>query len=421
MADLSFSNLAAVLATAFAARLLLGLFPRVRLPGAVAEIVLGIIIGPQVLGLVEADQVVNTLAFVGLAFLLFLSGLELDIHGLRGPILRRAGIVTGWSLLVAFIAAGALGFAGLVDNSLLIAVTLIATSLGLVVPVLKESGHLATPTGQLVLATASLGDFTAIGLLSLAFSRESHTTSVRLILVGAFVASIAAAAAGASWAGRSARLSRTLAALQDTTAQIRVRGALVLVVGLALVAERTGLEAVLGAFAAGAIVSALDRDVMRTHPQFPVKMEAIGYGFLVPVFFVASGLRFNLTALVNDGEALALVPLFLLAMIAARGLPALAARRFVGNPQAVIATGLLQATSLPVIVTATMVGQESGAIGPGAAAAFVAAGLTSALAFPAIAIALLRRGALTGVTADVTAGLCGNEMVERMAVERRIG
>ncbi len=392
MGDLSFANLAAVLAAAFTARLFLGLFPRVRLPGTVAEIVLGIGMGPQVLGIVEADQVVSSLAFVGLAFILFLSGLELDLRGLRGPLLTRALGVTAWSATMAVLAAGALGAAGLVDNSALIAVTLLATSLGLVIPVLKESGHLSTPTGQLVLATAGLGDFAAIALLSLVFSRDSRSTGTRLVLVVGFLVAIAAVVIGATLAGRSTRVSRALVALQDTTAQIRVRGAMVVIVGLALVAQKTGLEAVLGAFAAGALVAAIDRDLMRTHPQFPLKMEAIGYGFLAPVFFVTSGIRFDLRALTGDTQALALVPLFLAAMVVARALPALAARRTLRSRASVAAAGLLQATSLPVIVTATMIGQESGAIAPGASAAFVAAGLVSALAFPAIAVALLQRG-----------------------------
>jgi Kef-type K+ transport system membrane component KefB len=164
---------------------------------------------------------------------------------------------------------------------------------------------------------------------------------------------------------------------------------MLLVVLLVVLAERFGLEAILGAFVAGAVVGLVDRDEAGTHPHFRLKLDAIGYGFLVPVFFVASGVSFDLDALLDRPATLALVPLFLAALVVARGVPALVYRRLV-SARGAVAAGLLQATSLPFIVTATQIGVGIGALDRPTAAAFVAAGLVSALVFPAAALGLLR-------------------------------
>jgi Kef-type K+ transport system membrane component KefB len=388
MPNASFTSLAVVLAVAFVSRLVLGLFPRVKVPGVVAEIVLGIVVGPDVLGWAHADEPVKLLATVGVAFLLFLAGLELDVDHLRGPLLRVAGRGFLVSVALALIAGFSLAAAGLVKNPLLVAVALTATSLGLVIPVLKEADAISTPVGQLVVAGASLGDFGAIIALSLLFSRDTSNSSARFVLLGVFVATVAVIAWSIARAGRSMRISQVLVQLQDTTAQIRVRAAMLLLIGLVVLAEHTGLETILAAFVAGAIVSIIDRDAMKTHPQFHLKLEAVGYGFLIPVFFVTSGIRFDLNALLDHPSVLARVPIFLAALVVVRGVPALFYRDSVSDRERVAAV-LLQATSLPFIVTATMIGVEIGAITSANAAALVAAGLVSALIFPAIATSLL--------------------------------
>jgi Kef-type K+ transport system membrane component KefB len=163
---------------------------------------------------------------------------------------------------------------------------------------------------------------------------------------------------------------------------------LLLVAFLAL-AQRLGLEVILAAFVAGALLKVVDRDAMRTHPNFHLKLEAIGYGFLIPVFFVSSGLRFDLRSLFGSSATLARVPLFLVALLAARGLPALLYRPVVGTRRSV-AAGLLQATSLPFIVAATQIGMELGVVTRANGAALVAAGLLSVLLFPVAALTVLR-------------------------------
>lgn len=390
MAEIDFVNLLIVGAAAFAAPLVLGLAPSLMLPAVVLEIVAGIAIGPSGLGWVEVDEPVRVLAILGLAFLLFSAGLEVDLQRLRGPALRLA-----LSSFLASLAIGAgagliLAAANLVDSPLLVAIVLSATSLGVVIPVLKDADEIDSDFGQLVAAACSIADFGAIILLTLFFSGDPETgLDAKLVLLGGFVGLVAALALALREVERSGRISRALVRLQDTTAQIRIRGAFVLLLGFAVLAEQLGLETILGAFAAGAVLSALDRDEAMTHPEFRAKIEAVGFGVFVPVFFVSSGLEFDLDALVSSADTLLKVPVFLAALLAVRGLPALLYRGRVDSG-AIAAAGLLQATSLPFIVTATMIGRDLGLVTASSSAAFIAAGLVSVVAFPVAALAILR-------------------------------
>ena len=187
MTEISFDNLLIVVVAGFAAPFALGLVPRLRLPAVVLEIVLGIVLGPAVLGWVEVDEPVEVLSLVGLAFLLFLAGLEIDLHALKGKLLRQASEGFAVSLALALASALVLYATGIVDSPLLIAVILASTSLGVVVPVLQDAGEARSPFGQLVIAAASIADFASVLLLTLLFSREATGTDTKLILIGMFV------------------------------------------------------------------------------------------------------------------------------------------------------------------------------------------------------------------------------------------
>jgi Kef-type K+ transport system membrane component KefB len=383
------TDLLVVMAVAFAAPFALGLVPRLRLPAVVLEIVAGIVLGPSVLGVVEVDATIEVLALIGLAFVLFLAGLELDVERLRGPVLRVAVLGFAASLGLAVLAALGFAAAGLVDTPLFVAVVLCATALGVLVPVLKDAGEIATTFGQLVVAAASIADVGAILLLTVLFTGEGGTGST-LLLLGLLVALAGSVLLVLRGAGRSPRIRADLQRLQDTSAQIRVRAVLLLFIGFAAVAVELGLEAILGAFVAGAVVSVVDRDGAMTHPDLRRKLDAIGFGFFIPVFFVASGVRFDLDALTASASSLAMVPLFVVALLAVRGLPALLYRPVLGTRRAA-AAGVLQATSLPFVVAATAIGTELGLIDAAGSAALVGAGLVSVLLFPLTGLALLRR------------------------------
>jgi Kef-type K+ transport system membrane component KefB len=389
----SFDDLLLVVAIAFAAPFVLGLFPSVRLPSPVLEIVAGIVVGPSVLNWAQNDETVAVMATIGLAFLLFLAGIEIEFGKLRGQVLRLTALGFAASFAIAVASGFALEGAGVVQTPLLVGIILCATSLGVIIPVLKDAGEISSTFGQLVVAAGSIADFGAIILLSAFFSGESGTGST-LILIGSLFGIAAAVYVFVRRAERSKAVMRDLMRLQDTTAQIRVRAAVVLLVGFAALAEQFGLEAILGAFAAGAVLTLVDQDKQMTHPLFRTKLESMGFGFFVPVFFVTTGLKFDLNALLDHPSNLVKVPIFLAALLVARGLPAFVYRHAIGANRAMVA-GVLQATSLPFIVAATTIGVDNGLMGSAESSALIAAGLLSVLLFPLIGLTLLRRGDAT--------------------------
>jgi Kef-type K+ transport system membrane component KefB len=391
MADISLTGVLIVAAIAFAVPLVLGLAPTLHLPSVVLEIVAGIVVGPAILGLVEVDLPLQVLALLGLAFLLFLAGLEIDLDRLRGAQLRSAATGFVVSLAVALIIGLGLYAAGIIQAPLLVAIILSSTSLGIVIPVLADAGHSSTRLGQLIIASSSIADFGAIILLSLFFSEDSSSVWSTLLLIGGFVVLVVAIGVALAEVEHSSRLGSALARLQDSSAQIRVRGAFLLLIGLVVVAQLFGLEVILGAFFAGAVLRLLDRDEMMTHMGFHTKLQAVGFGVFIPFFFITSGMQLDLRALLSGGAALALVPVFLLALLLARGLPATLYRPMVGE-RGSLAAALLQATSLPFIVAATGIGMELGILSPAIGAAMVVAGLLSVVLFPLGALTLLRGG-----------------------------
>jgi Kef-type K+ transport system membrane component KefB len=391
MPEISLTGLVIVAAIAFLVPLGLGLVPWLRIPSVVLEIAAGILIGPAVFGLVEVDLPLQVLALLGLAFLLLLAGLEIDLDRLRGARLRSAAAGFVISLAVALGIGLGLYAAGRIEAPLLVAIILSSTSLGIVIPVLTDTGQAETTLGQLIIAGSSIADFGAIILLSLFFSGDSSSVGSTILLIGGFVALVIATGVALAEIEHSSRLSSTLRRLQDTSAQIRIRGAFLLLVGLVVVAQLFGLEVILGAFFAGAVLKLLDRDEMMTHTGFHTKLQAVGFGVFIPFFFVASGMQLDVGALLSGGSALAMVPVFLVALLLARGLPAVLYRPMVGERDS-LAAGLLQATSLPFIVAATGIGMELGLLRPAVGAAMVVAGLLSVVLFPLGALTILRGG-----------------------------
>jgi Kef-type K+ transport system membrane component KefB len=375
------------------APLVLGLFPRIRLPVIVLAIVLGIVVGPQVLGWVSIDTPIQVMSLLGLAFLLLLAGLEVEYERFRGRVLRLTVLGYVISFGLALLIGLGLHASGLVRSPLLIGIALSSTSVGIIVPVLQDAGQVDTPFGQLVVAGASIAELTPIVLLSLFFSEETTGIGAKLVLLGLFALFVIAVGVALVGAERSHRISAALLRLQDTTAQIRIRGSFLLLTVFVVLAERLGLEAILGAFLAGAIVKLVDRDQPITHPEFRQKLEAVGDGVFVPVFFVATGVQFDLNALFANPTNLARVPIFLAALLLARGLPTFVYKSLATRRQR-FAAALLQATSLSFLVVAGQIGVQLHLLRPAVYAALVAAGLLSVLLSPVAALTLLE-------TADV--------------------
>ena len=387
--EISFTSVAVVAAVAVVAPLALGL-TGLRLPSIVLEILLGILVGPQLLGWASRDEPVEVLSIVGLAFLLLLAGLEVDYDRFRGRLLRLTALGYILSFGIALVLGLALKAGDLVRSPLLVAIVLSATGLGIILPILKDAGETSTPFGQVVIAGASIAEVVPIVLLSLFFSGKGGigAGAVLLAAFGVFVLAIGAAIFGAE---HSMRISATFTKLQDTTAEIRVRSAFLLLIIFVVLASRFGLEAILGAFLAGATLKLLDRDDMMTHTFFRRKLEAVGFGIFVPFFFVATGLRLDVDSLFSSGSALARVPIFLGALLLIRGLPALLYRPLAERREQLLAGGLLQATSLSFLIVAGQLGVELDLVSSVNYTALVAAGLLSVIVFPLVALSLLRR------------------------------
>ena len=389
MSEFADSDLVVVVLVALAAPILVDLLPRVRLPSVVVELVAGIVIGPSVLGWVDMDDPLTLLSSLGLAFLLFLAGLEIDLARLRDPLARLAAAGFLVSIALAALVGPVLHLSGAEGGPLFLAVVLLSTSLGVVVPVLKDEDQVRTDFGQLVMVAGSLAEFGSLVLLTLLFStgESASSTEVRVVLLVAFAVAVGLAGTAITRAWRSSWLSDSLARLDDTSAQLRVRAAIVILVVFVTLAAHLGIEAILGAFVAGALLRAADRDRGEAAQVFGMKLEAIGFGFLVPIFFVASGIRFDLDALLSRTSALVWVLIFLGGLLVVRGVPGALYRRRFGDRRAAVGA-VLQATSLSFPVVAAHIGLDIGQLDAETAAALVAAGLLSVVLFPAIALAL---------------------------------
>ncbi len=389
---MSFTGLWIVCLVALAAPLAATAAGRLRVPSVVLEVVAGILIGPAVLGWVHVDRTISVVSDIGLAMLLFMAGREIDYSRLRGPTVELAALGMAVSLVFALAIGFGLRLQHLVATPVFVAIVLSATGLGTLTPIFEDAPEVSGVFYRLVSTAATFGEFTPILLLTLLFSRQATGVGTRLLLLAAFAGLALALGLALFGVRESQRVRAVLTRLQDTTAQIRVRIAVVLFVAFAALAGVLGFEAVLGAFVAGAILKLVDRDAQMAHPHTSIKLQALGFGFLIPVFFVASGLSFDLHSLLTSASTLALVPLFLASQLVIRGVPAVL---FAGPLERdwgrVAAAGLFSATSISTPVFASMIGLELGIITGGIAAALVASGLLSTLLFPALALTLLSR------------------------------
>jgi Kef-type K+ transport system membrane component KefB len=385
-----YTELLYIALVAVGAPLVVELAPRLRVPAVVLEIVGGIIIGPQLLDVVHPDVHVRLMSSIGLAFLLFLAGLELDIDRLRGPLAGLAARAFLVSVLLGLVVGYLLNLVGADEDPLLLAIILVATSLGVLVPVLKDAGEIESEFGQLVFISGLIAEFGSILLLSLFFSKEASSPESSLVLLVGFGVVIASGSFMVGRAWRSRWLAREMRRLEDSSSQLRVRAAVVVLLAFVVMANHLGLEAILGSFIAGALLRALDRADAVASVQLRRKLEVIGFGFVVPFFFVTTGITLDVKALFSSWTAGKEIVLFFAALLAVRGIPALLYRAKFGARRSYVA-GLMQATSLTFIVVGAHVGAELGKIDRASQAALVTAGLLSVLLFPALALLLSGR------------------------------
>jgi Kef-type K+ transport system membrane component KefB len=385
---ISFSSLLIVGAVAVAVPLFLGLVPAVKVPAVVLEILGGILVGPTVLGWVHLDVAVRVIADLGLGFLLFMAGFEIDLRRFDRRILILVSRAFVLSVVLALLVAYGLQLGGQVKDGLLVGITLVATSLGVLVPILHDAGQTETNFGRMIMAAGSLAELAPLVLLSVFFSASSKNPAAELGLLAGFVGLTAAIVVVTQRVRVWGPLREVVHRLENTSSQLRVRLAITFALAFSAVAEHFGLATILGAFLAGVIVRRTD-ETPASQEEFQGKLEAIGFGFLIPVFFVSTGAGLDITSLFHSTRAIILVPVFLVALLVVRGLPALLYVRVVGRTRA-IAAGFMQATSLTFIVVATVIGVQTNHQRSSTAAALVVAGLLSVVIYPPVALRMLR-------------------------------
>ena len=369
-----------------------------RLPGVVVEIILGIIIGPHVLGWATLDEVVAVLAEMGLVFLIFLAGFEIDVERVKGRPVKLA--VTGWlvSLVLGTAIATLLWATGVTVGIRFVAIALTTTAIGTLLPILGDAKVLPTRFGAYVLAGGAMGEIGPIIAISLALTSDQPGKTTVVLAIFAGIAGVAAMMATRPTPPRIVRLiNKTM----HTSAQLGVRLCVLMCVGLVWIAGEFGLDVLLGAFAAGMIArvflvtqastdmvaTALEHgDSVDTRAKVQSRLESLGFGFFIPLFFVVSGVKFDLAALESPGTLLK-IPMFLALFLVVRGLPALLYRKDLPVAQ-VKALALFQAAGLPLLVVITSLGVEKGMMRSDNAAAMVGAGLVSVVIFPILGLGL---------------------------------
>jgi Kef-type K+ transport system membrane component KefB len=385
-------SLTVIVLIATLAPLIAGMVRRPRIPEVVLLLVLGIAVGPQALGLAETTSEIELIANLGLGFLFFLAGYELDLSVLRGS--TGTASVGAWlaALTLAMAIVGALAAIGFVKAFLPVTIALTTTALGTLLPILRDSGELTTPFGRAILANGAVGEFLPIVAISVFLGAKGAWESIALLIGFGLLAF------GLSRASRWLRvhpLSQVVQQGSETSSQTTVRVTVLLLVTLLYVSGEIGLDIVLGAFAAGIVlrVAMPGGDRPLEH-----KLEGLAFGFFIPVFFVASGMKMDVDSIVESPARLAV---FFALMLLVRGLPVFVAfrSRLPGNEP--VRLGLLSATALPLVVAITQIGLDSGHMLPENAAALVGAALLTVLVFPMLAGVLSNRRQVGSPSADV--------------------
>ena len=371
--EISFIPLLVVVTLAFLVPLLLSRVRRLAVPVVVGEIIAGMVVGKSGLGLVQENFVLEVLSVLGFTYLMFLSGLEMDFTAVLahpseagtsrlqralGNPLAIGGILFTLTIGGSAVAGLFLHSRGLIRDPWLMALILSTTSLGVVVPVLKERGLTGSSYGQALLASALVADFASILLISVYVLLRSQGPTLEVLLILVLFVAFVIVYRVAAHLQRHFPAEHFLEELSSATAQLQLRGSFALALVFIALAESLGVENILGAFLAGVIISLLaegEGSVLRE------KLDAVGYGFFIPIFFIMVGANFDLRALLRSSPALLLVPLLVGIAYLVKFVPALI-YRLAYSWQETVAAGVLLSSRLSLIIAASAIGLQLGAI-----------------------------------------------------------
>ncbi len=360
----------------------------VPVPAVVLEIGAGILIGPAVLGLANQDPVTEDLANFGLSMLIFLAGFEVDPARIRGRPLRLAS--GGWLIsLVVGLGVGVLLARSGDVSALVVGLALTTTALGTLLPILRDAGVLGEKFGTHALAIGTLGEFAPIVSIALLLTGDNPVNTTLLLVAFVVVTFVVAFLASRP---KSPTAMRFLGESLHSTGQLPVRLAVLILVALIWLTLEFGLDVLLGAFAAGMVIRLASTGEQAN--ELASRLESIGFGFFIPIFFVMTGVTFDIAGLLADPLNLLLLPLFLSLFFLVRGLPILFYRSEVERND-LIPLALVSATALPLVVVITEIGVSTGRMDSGLATALVGAGMVSVILFPAVALRLRARSSRT--------------------------
>jgi Kef-type K+ transport system membrane component KefB len=379
------SALVIVIAAALAGVIVLALSPKLTIPVVVVELLLGIVIGPQGTDLAALDPTTSLLGDLGLGMLFFFAGYEIDFDRIKGRPLELAAVGWAISLALAYGIGGALAAAGIILSFLYTGSAMATTAIGTLIPILSDAGEMRTRFGTYLLGAGAVGEFGPILLVTLILS-TGHPLHEALILMLFIALAVITGilAVRSAWRGWPL-VERTF----ETSSQLAVRLAVVLVFALVALAAQLGLDLLLGGFVAGMITRIALRG--REVTVFDSKLNAVGYGLLIPFFFITSGMAFDLDALTSSAGALLKVPMFVGLFLIVRGVPALLLYRSELALRDRFALAVYSATELPLVVAITTLAMEAGHMKSSTAAGLVGAAILSTLIFPLLA-ARIRRG-----------------------------
>lgn len=383
-------------AAAFAALFVLFAGRFVPIPVVVVELVLGIIIGPQVLDIAQPDEFIAFFAELGLGMLFFFAGFEIDFQRIKGAPLRLAGLAWAFSLLLAYSIGGLLAAAGIVLSLVYTGSALATTAIGTLLPILRDAGELRTRFGTYLLSSGAVGEFGPILLITLVLSSQSTAQNAAILIVFVALAVLAAVIAVRSINTTWGALERTI----ESSGQAAVRVAVLLVFGMVALASELGLDILLGGFVAGIItrLALQGREVIILES----KLTAVGYGFVIPFFFIVSGMKFDLDSLVASPGAMAKMFLFFGLFLVVRGVPALVLYRGVLDGRDRAALAFFSSTQLPLVVAITTIAVQAGEMRPSTSAALVGAAILSTMVFPLVGLRL-RKGRVESDLEDLPA------------------
>lgn len=368
---------------------------RARIPSVLFELLLGILIGPFVLGWADVTSPVDGFSVLGLSFLMLMAGYEVDLAQMKGAPLALATRSWMASLVLGLVAAGILVLEGFVLNDLLVGLALTTTALGVLLPMMQDRGLLPTERGRLLLGAGTLGEFGPIVAIALLLSGDNPVHEAIVLVMFVLVA---VAAALVALRPQPPVVVEVLQRHFHTSAQLPVRVTMFLLALMLLLAFELGLDTILGAFTAGVLLRMFRSEEQAE--ELDTKLEAVGFGFLIPLFFVVTGMNFDVDALFESVGTLVRVPVFLALFLVVRGIPAYVVYRSVLAPRVRAGLAIIQSTALPLVVVITTIGLETGRMTVQNATALVGAAMLSVLVFPLVGFRFFAADEVSGGGAD---------------------